>query len=62
MHSLLGTSLGTFLDNQSFRISICLRLGIPMCVPHPCEAKLSTNWAIMVYHATEVLEEEHVMK
>jgi hypothetical protein len=36
LHTLPFTSLGTLLDNQSFRISICLRLGIPMCVPHPC--------------------------
>jgi hypothetical protein len=36
LHALPSTNLGTLLDNQCFRISICLRLGIPMCVPHPC--------------------------
>jgi hypothetical protein len=38
LHAHPSTSLGTLLDNQSFRISICLRLGIPICiyVPHPC--------------------------
>jgi hypothetical protein len=37
LHALPFTSLGTLLDNnQSFRISICLRLVILMCVPHPC--------------------------
>jgi hypothetical protein len=37
LHALPSTNLGTLLDNQCFRISICLRLGIPMCVPHPCK-------------------------
>jgi hypothetical protein len=36
LHALPSTNLGTLLDNQCFRISICLRLGIPMWVPHPC--------------------------
>jgi hypothetical protein len=36
LHALPSTNLGTLLDNQCFRISICLRVGIPMCVPHPC--------------------------
>jgi len=30
------TSLGTLLDNQSFRIAVSLRLGIKVCVPHTC--------------------------
>jgi hypothetical protein len=65
LHAHPSTSLGTLLDNQSFRISICLRLGIPICmflIHVHVHAKLSTNWAFMVYHATEMLEEEHVMK
>jgi hypothetical protein len=36
LHALPSTNLGTLLDIQCFRISICLGLGIPMCVPHPC--------------------------
>lgn len=30
------STLGTLLDNQSFRIVISLRLGIPVCVAHTC--------------------------
>lgn len=30
------TSLGTLLDNQSFRIAVSLRLGMKVCVQHTC--------------------------
>lgn len=30
------STLGTLLDNQSFRIAVSLRLGIPVCVTHTC--------------------------
>jgi hypothetical protein len=33
LHALPSTNLGTLLDNQCFRISTCLRVGIPMCSP-----------------------------
>jgi hypothetical protein len=36
LHAFPSTIIGTLLDNQCFKISICLRLGIPMCVPHQC--------------------------
>jgi hypothetical protein len=64
LHALPSTSLGALLDKSIFRIFICLRLGIPTCVPHQCTCGeiVDKNWAIMVYYATEVLEEEHVMK
>ena len=36
MNCLPSTAIGTFLDNDSFRISISQRLGLPVCAPHEC--------------------------
>jgi len=36
LNALPCSSLGTLLDNQSFRIAISLRLGLRMCHPHTC--------------------------
>ena len=31
-----STAIGTLLDNESFRIAISQRLGLPICAPHKC--------------------------
>lgn len=36
LNAFPASSLGTLLDNQSFRIAISLRLGTPLCHPHQC--------------------------
>jgi hypothetical protein len=36
LNALPSSPLGTLLDNDSFRISIAIRLGIPMCHPYQC--------------------------
>ncbi len=36
LHVLPSRSIGTLLDNNSFRISIGLRLGCNLCTPHTC--------------------------
>ncbi len=36
LNALPCSSLGTLLDNQSFRISVGLRLGLSICHPHTC--------------------------
>lgn len=36
LNSLPSASLGTHLDNSTFRISIALRTGQPVCVAHTC--------------------------
>ena len=36
MNCLPSTAIGTFLDNESFRIAISQRLGLPVCAPHKC--------------------------
>lgn len=36
LNALPCSSLGTLLDNHSFRIAASLRLGIPVCHPHTC--------------------------
>lgn len=36
LNTLPCSSLGTLLDNQSFRISVGLRYGLPICHPHTC--------------------------
>lgn len=36
LNALPRSSLGTLLDNQSFRISVGLRYGLPICHPHTC--------------------------
>ena len=34
MNCLPSTAMGTLLDNESFRIAISQRLGLPVCAPH----------------------------
>ena len=34
MNCFPSTAIGTMLDNESFRIAICQRLGLPVCAPH----------------------------
>lgn len=36
LHALPSRSIGTLLDNNSFRISTAIRLGCNICVPHTC--------------------------
>ena len=36
MNCLPSTAIGTLLDNESFRIAISQRLGLPVCAPHKC--------------------------
>ena len=36
MNCLSSTAIGTLLDNESFRIAISQRLGLPVCDPHKC--------------------------
>ena len=36
LNSLPCSSLGTLLDNDSLRIGVALRLGLPVCSPHKC--------------------------
>lgn len=36
LNSLPSVSLGTFLQNEVFRIAVSLRLGIQICHPHQC--------------------------
>ena len=36
MDCLPSTAIGTLLDNESFRIAISQRLGLPFCAPHKC--------------------------
>ena len=36
MNCLPSTAIGTMLDNESVRIAISQRLGLPVCVPHKC--------------------------
>ena len=36
LQALPSAQTGTLLDNDSMRIGLCLRLGIPLCVQHRC--------------------------
>ena len=36
MNCLPFTAIGTLLDNESLRIAISQRLGLPVCAPHKC--------------------------
>lgn len=36
LHALPSPQLGTYLDNDSLRIAVALRLGCDVCVPHKC--------------------------
>ena len=36
MNCLPSTAIGTLLDNESFRIAISQRLGLPVCAPYKC--------------------------
>ena len=36
MNCLSSTAIGTLLDNESFRIAISQRLGLPVCTQHKC--------------------------
>ena len=36
LHALPSAPLGTLLDDQTMRISVALRVGAPICEPHPC--------------------------
>ena len=36
MNCLPSTAIGTLLDNESSRIAISQRLGLPVCAPHKC--------------------------
>ena len=36
MNCLPSTAIGILLDNESFRIAISQRLGLPVCAPHKC--------------------------
>ncbi|CAM1312028.1 Uncharacterised protein r2_g2239 [Pycnogonum litorale] len=37
LHALPAASLGLLMDNNCTRISVGLRLGIPLCEPHTCD-------------------------
>ena len=36
LNALPSAAVGTLLDNDSYRIGICIRLGLRVCTPHPC--------------------------
>ena len=37
LHALSVASLGLRLNDDSLRIAVCLRLGVPICGPHSCK-------------------------
>jgi hypothetical protein len=43
LNALPSPTLGTLLDNDSFRVAIALRIGAPICCPHTCQCGASVN-------------------
>ena len=52
LHALPLSSCGLFLDNEAIRISVALRLGATMCLPHDCQCGVDKQLTLSDYNAS----------